>query len=612
MSDQWCGYTGQILDVDLTSERIESIPLSLDMVENYLGGKGFGVKTIYEQVPTRCDPLGPENILVFATGPLTGTLAPTSGRMEVCTKSPATGYWLDSNCGGYFGPELKLAGYDALVIRGHADEPCLLVIEDEKVEIKPAAEIWGLDTLETHRWLKKKLDHEIRVACIGPAGEKLVLLANIISEQRAFGRGGAGAVMGSKNLKAIAVKGNGGLVVAHSDDFMRLCRESFNEIYNSPDSGGGRPKYGTNAILSAMEECGLHPVRNFQKGIFSGADQINENTISALFDRNRACFNCPIYCSKIASIKEGRYKGSYTEGPEYENTWAFGAHCDNTEIGAIVQAEYLCDLYGIDAISCGNVIGFLMECYEKSLLKETDTGFPFNFGSDEAIIKAVHLIGRKEGPGELWGQGVRRLSQHIPGSEKWAMHVKGLELPAYDPRGSTGIALAYATADRGGCHLRSWPIGAELLVTNERMDPFSTEFKAEYVKTEQDLFSIINSLGICLFATFAINLRQLTPMLFSVCGVESLALTENLLAVGERINNLTRLFNLREGLSYVEDTLPERFRLEPVSEGPLAGRTVDISQMLKEYYFLRGWDEYGRPTPKKLAELGLVKEGKDV
>ncbi len=324
-----------------------------------------------------------------------------------------------------------------------------------------------------------------------------------------------------------------------------------------------------------------------------------------LYDRNRACFNCPIYCSKIASIKEGKYKGSFTEGPEYENTWVFGGNCDNNNIGAVIEAEYLCDLYGLDTISCGNVIGFLMECFEKELINETDTGFPLEFGDDDAMLQAIHLIGQNKDVGKIWGKGVKKLSKTIAGSENKAMHVKGMELPAYDPRGSTGIALAYATSDRGGCHLRSWPIAAELMVTNQRMDPESEEYKAEFVKTEQDLFTVFNSLSTCLFAAFPVGLRQLVPMLYAATGLKFQNSAVNLITTGERINNLIRLFNLREGLKSKDDALPKRFKNEPVKDGPLKGNTVDITNMLEEYYMLRGWDTKGRPAQTKLEELGL-------
>jgi aldehyde:ferredoxin oxidoreductase len=601
----WHGYTGGVLEIDLGSETAARSDLDEKMVTRYLGGKGFGATILYEQLSPRTDPLSPENILVFATGPLTGTLAPTSGRFEVCTKSPATDLWLDSNCGGFFGPELKFAGYDMLIIKGKAENPVLLTIDDDSVELKPAKDLWGLDTLTTHRRIKDKFGKDCRVACIGPAGEKCARYASIISEYRALGRGGAGAVMGSKNLKAIAVRGSQSLAIAAPDSFMKTCREAFNELANHPDTGGGRPKYGTNVILSVMEEAGLHPVRNFQKVKFDGAAALNEETIARLYTRDRACFGCPIYCSKIAEVKDGKYRGSFTEGPEYENVWAFGANCENPDPAAIVQAEYLCDYYGLDGISTGVMIAFLMECAEKGIITETETGFPLKFGDADAIIQAIHLIGKREGPGELWGEGVKRVSTHYPAAKEWAIHVKGLELPAYDPRGSSGMALAYATSDRGGCHLRAWPIGEELLATEQRMDLFSNELKPELVKTQQDLFCLINSIGICLFTTFALNLKQITPFLHCATGIEAFSSAEHLLNAAERINNIVRLFNIREGLTKDGDTLPERFFKEPLKEGPCKGRTVDLEQLRAEYYIVRGWDTDGVPTKAKLKMLNI-------
>jgi aldehyde:ferredoxin oxidoreductase len=601
----WHGYTGKILDVDLTSAIVSEAELDRSLAEDYMGGKGFGAKILYDQLPPGCEPLSADNILVFATGPLTGTFAPSSGRFEVCTKSPATGLWLDSNCGGFFGPELKFAGYDMVIIRGKAAKPMLLVIDDNKIELTPAADLWGVDALSTHRQIKNSFGKDFKVACIGPAGEKGVLFAAIISEYRALGRGGAGAVMGSKNLKAIAVRGNGSIPLFDSDSFMKTCRESFNELANSPDTGGGRQKYGTNVILSLMDEVGLHPVRNFQKGKFEGAASVNEDTIEAHYVRNKACFGCPIYCSKISEVKEGKYKGSFTEGPEYENVWAFGANCENIDVAAIIQAEYLCDYYGLDAITAGNVIGFLMECVEKGLVKESDIGFPMTFGNDESIINAIHLIGKGEGPGKLWGQGVKKLAEQIVGAQDLAMHVKGLELPAYDPRGSAGMALAYATSDRGGCHLRSWPIGDELLATEGRMDLVSLEFKAELVKTQQDLFGMVNCSGMCLFATFAVTLKQITPFLHTATGLEIFSSSEEVMKTGERVNNLVRLFNIREGLTRDMDTLPKRFFSEPLKEGPSRDRVVELDQMMEDYYMVRGWDEDGVPGKEKLQELGL-------
>ena len=335
----WHGYTGKILDVDLTSAILSKAELDPCLANDYMGGKGFGAKILYDQLPPRCEPLSADNILVFATGPLTGTLAPSSGRFEVCTKSPATGLWLDSNCGGYFGPELKFAGYDMIIVRGKAQAPLMLVIDDDKFELRPAADLWGADTITTHRQIKTTFGKDFKVSCIGPAGENSVLIAGIISEYRALGRGGAGAVMGSKNLKAIAVRGSGNIPIFDPNGFMKTCREAFNELANNPDTGGGRQKYGTNVILSLMDEVGIHPVRNFQKGKFAGADRVNEDVVEEYYVRNKACFGCPIYCSKIAEVKEGKYKGSFTEGPEYENVWSFGANCENVDVGAIIQAE---------------------------------------------------------------------------------------------------------------------------------------------------------------------------------------------------------------------------------------------------------------------------------
>ena len=601
----WYGYSGKILDVDLTSADMSTAELDRALAQDYMGGKGFGARILYDQLPAGCDPLSPENILVFATGPLTGTLAPSSGRFEVCTKSPATGLWLDSNCGGFFGPELKFAGYDMVIIRGKAASPVVLVIDDDKFELQPAGDLWGTDTLTTHRKIKETFGREYKVLCIGEAGEKGVCFAGIISEYRALGRGGAGAVMGAKNLKAIAVRGTGSISLHDPDNFMKICREAYNELANSPDTGGGRQKYGTNVILSLMDEAGIHPVRNFQKGKFDGASQVNEDNIEKYYVRNKACFGCPIYCSKISEVKHGKYKGCYTEGPEYENVWSFGANCENTDIGALIQAEYLCDYYGLDGITTGNVIGFLMECVEKGLLSEADIGFPLAFGNDESIINAIHLIGRQQGPGKLWGLGVKRMAEEIQGARDLAMHVKGLELPAYDPRGSAGMALAYATSDRGGCHLRSWPIADELLATEGRMDLYSQEFKAELVKTQQDLFGMVNCSGMCLFATFALSLKQITPFLHAATGMEVFASSDEVMKIGERVNNLARLFNIREGLTKELDTLPQRFFKEPLKEGPHRDRVVELEQMRAEYYFVRGWDEEGVPGAEKLKELGI-------
>jgi aldehyde:ferredoxin oxidoreductase len=486
----------------------------------------------------------------------------------------------------------------------------MLLIEDERVELLESDEFWGLNALETHRSLKDKYTPEHKVACIGQAGENQSNTAGILTEYRSLGRGGCGAVMGSKGLKAIVVRGSGSISVQDPDTYDLKIREAINELANNPDTGGGRRDYGTNVVLSIMDTAGLHPVNNFQKTEFEGAKTINEENIARYWKRHRACFGCPIRCSKIAEVDEGPYKGSYTEGPEYEATWSFGAQCGNSSVEAIIEAERLCDEYGLDSISTGNTIGFLMECKQRGLVSQEDLGgLELDFGNHEAMIQAVHLMGKGEGAGKLWAQGTKVLSQHIKGSEDFAINVKGLELPAYDPRGSRGMALAYATSDRGGCHLRSWPIGDELLAGDGRLDLRSWEYKPELVKTQQDWFCLVNCSGLCLFATFAMTLTQIAPLMKSLTGVEALGDAAHLLAIGERVNNLVRLFNLREGLTLDDDDLPARFKNDPVPDGPNQGQTVDVRPAVQNYYMARGWDSAGVPTSETLSELGLKGDG---
>lgn len=602
MTANYDGYAGKILEVNLTTGSSNIYDLPGELIENYLGGKGFGAKILYDRIDADVEPLSEENLLVFATGPLSGTLSPTE-KMAVCTKSPLTGVWLDSNAGGYFGPALKAAGFDILIIKGRAEVPVSLIIDDNEVNIIEAGELWGKDTFRTTEILKDEYGAEARVACIGPAGEKQVPIAAIISEARAFGRGGAGAVQGYKNLKAIAVKGSNDLEINNLTRFLKANKEAYNEIAIHPDTGGGRPKYGTNVIFSLMNEAGIHPVKNFSQSEFEQWQEIDETVwLEKYWDKDKACHSCPIICSKIARVKEGKYQGKITEGPEYENTWSLGSQCGVSDPGAIIYGEYLADYYGVDAISVGNIIGFAMECAEKGLIDED-----IEFGDGEKVLDLIKDISlQKTDLGQMLGQGVRGAAVSIGGdSGKFAMHTKGLEFPAYEPRASYGMGLAYATSDRGACHLRAWPIKAEMLQSENRIDPLDIEYKAELVKNEQDLIAVVDSLGMCLFATFALSPRQLVDLLYSLTGVEEFSSTEKLLKIGERIYNLTRLFNQREGLDRKDDSLPYRQLNEPLPDGRAKGSTVKLEPMLEEYYLLRGWDENGNPTSKKLKELGL-------
>lgn len=598
------GYAGNQLSIDLSTKTSGTSLLSPALVAGFIGAKGFGAKILFDELKPGCDPLSPDNILVLATGPMTGTLIPTSARMVMATKSPLTGIWLDTNCGGFLGPELKAAGYDLVKIYGKAGRPSYIFIHNDQVTIEDASFIWGLDTFQTHKALKARHGEEARVACIGPAGERQVLLAGVISEYRAFGRGGAGAVWGAKNLKAVVVKGDKGIKIHNRDEFMIALREAQNEIALHPDTGGSRPKFGTSSIYSYIRETGVLPVKNFQGGTYPGAEEVDEHALAReLYEENRACFACPVACSKYSLVKKGKYQGRYVEGPEYENVWSFGAQCGVGDLGAIVYAEYLADSYGLDSISTGNAVGFAMECYEKGIITKEALGFDCSFGNDEGMISLIHQIGTAEGLGRIFGQGVRRAARFLGhGSERFAMEVKGLELPAYDPRGAFGMGLAYATSDRGACHLRAFPVKTEVLSNLKRIDPYSVEYKAELVKNEQDWFAVIDSLGICLFAVFAWGPNQITDLLAALTGQEAFSSAEKLLKIGERIYNLTRLFNIREGAP--ADTLPTRLLEEPSTQGPARGQRVPLNEMLAEYYLIRGW-ERGVPSEGKLQELGL-------
>lgn len=601
------GYAGFILHVDLTEQKYEITDLPAALVKEYIGGKGFAAKVLYDELPAGCDPLSLDNILVVACGPLTGTLAPTGCRSVIAVKSPLTGIWNDANCGGTFGPELKAAGFDIIIIKGQSETPVKLIITDHQVDILEATEIWGLDTFSTAERLKKAHGEDYKVACIGPAGENKVLMASVQAEGRSFGRGGSGAVLGAKKLKAIAVKGTGSIEIFDYEEFLKENREAYNEIAINSDTGGARPKFGTSSIYSFIKETGLLPIKNFQGGSYPGGEFIDEHKLrEELFEEDRACFACPIACSKYSKVKSGPYTGKFVEGPEFEDFWSFGAQCGNSELGSIAYAEYLSDYYGIDAISAGNAIGFVMECFEKGIITEEELGFKAPFGDHEAMIKIVRLIGENQGAGQIIGQGVRRAAEYYGrGSGDFAMHVKGLELPAYDPRAALGMGLAYATSDRGACHLRAWTVGAEVLSHAGRIDPLETEFKAELVKTDQDWFSVVNSLGVCLFSTFALGHNQLTDLVHALTGIKSFSSVKNLLFIGEKINNLIRLFNVREGVTRADDTLPPRLLKEAHQAGPAKGVTVPLKEMLEQYYLVRGWDEEGTPTEANLIRLGL-------
>lgn len=615
-------YAGQILRVNVRTKSVREEPLDKKVARTYLGSKGLGAYMLFNEIDPSTRPLGPENRLVFMTGPLTGTTAPMPNRFSVSAKSPLTNSWCDSHCGGSWGPELKFAGYDGIIVEDKSPGPVYLNIVDDVVKVLDANFVWGSDTYSTERVLKDKhcSDRMPRVACVGPAGERQALLASVMSEVRAAGRGGMGAVMGSKNLKAIVVTGHRYKpkdFVANQETFSKAVKSCYRILSQNKNTGpakGGRLSlYGTANIIGDIHTAGGWPTRNFQTGVFEHASELKGETYADKLwvphnaPGTRPCYNCPVLCAHVAIVRDGKYAGTFDEGPEYENIWSFGPQCGVSNREAIARAEYLCDYYGLDSISVGNTVGFLMECYERGLIAGEDTGgIDLRFGNADAMVAAVDLAGRGFGRlGELVPNGVRKAAQHIgKESDKFAIHSKGMELPAYCPRAAQGMGLNYAVGDRGACHLHAWTAGSEMMQPPSA-DPKATEGKAESVKqlTEEGN-SVWDSTGVCRFHGWAVSPQDMFEMVNAATGFRYQNLSA-LTEIGERINNLTRAFNVRAGLSRRDDTLPYRLLKEPLPDGPCKGQVVKLEEMLTEYYKLCGWDADGKPTKEKLTELGL-------
>ncbi|MBE9390939.1 aldehyde ferredoxin oxidoreductase family protein [Fervidicoccus fontis] len=599
------GNWGKILRVNLTEKEIKVDTYEEGVARKWLGSRGLGIYLLLKEMDPKVDPLGPENKLIIAAGPLTGTPAPTGGRYNVITKSPLTGYITFSNSGGYFGAELKKAGYDAIVVEGASDKPVYLYINDEHVELRDASHLWGKKMSETEAIIKKELNEEhLRVAGIGPAGENLVRFASIMNDvHRAAGRGGPGAVMGSKKLKAIAVKGSKEIPVADKNKFMNVVREKVNKIRNDPVGGGGLPKYGTAVLVNIINENGLYPTRNFQTGVFQYAyEQSGEALAEKYLIRNNPCFACPIGCGRVTKLPTV----GQTEGPEYETIYALGSTLGINDLATIVETNHLADEYGLDTISLGGTIATAMELYEKGYIKEEDLqkGPPLRWGNTEVLHYYIEKIVKKEGFGKELAEGGYRLAKKY-NAEQYFMGVKKLELPAYDPRGAEGHGLGYATNNRGGCHVKNYMISPEILGYPYKMDPHDiSDAKINMLLLFQHLTAIIDSAGLCLFTTFGLGADDYTDLLNAALGWN--LKTEDYLKIGERIWNAERLFNLKAGLDPLkEDTLPKRFLEEPMPEGPNKGRVVRLKEMLPRYYKMRGWTEDGRIPREKLKELEL-------
>ena len=594
------GYIGKIIRVNLKAGTIRTEPLNEASATMYVGARGLGTKYFCDECDPQCDPFGPGNNLILMTGPLTGTAAPSSGRYNAVAKSPLTGTIGAANSGGHFGPELKYAGYDGIIFEDISEKPVYLYINDDVIELRDASHLWGKDVFETTEMLYEECGSNFRVATISAAGENGVLFAGIMNDKhRAAGRGGMGAVMGSKKLKAVVVKGTGSVFVARPDGFYKEAMAARDTLRAHPVTGAGLSAYGTMILVNIVNGVGGLPVNNGSEGsLFPQADEISGESLTARhLIRNKGCFGCPIGCGRLTEIKAGAFK-SKGEGPEYEAGWSFGADCGVDDLGAVCNANFLCNQYAIDPITMGTTIACAMELYKIGAITEADVGFPLLFGDAAAMVKATEMTCKGEGFDKIMGLGSYRMAEKY-GHPELSMSVKKQEMPAYDGRAIQGIGLEYATSNRGGCHVRGYMISPEVLGIPQAMDPLTTEGKPGMLKVFQDLTALCDSTGICLFTTFGIGLAEIAGMYREAVGSDES--DEDILLKGERIWNLEKMFNIAAGVE--KDTLPPRLLRDKLPEGPAAGKVNDLYTMLKEYYAARGWDSEGVPTDAKLEEL---------
>ena len=618
------GYAGRIARVDLSERSVKISDVPRDLASAWLGGNGFGVKTLWEEVPADVAPLSPENILVLATGPLVGTSWPCSGRMEAVAKSPLTGIYGDSNCGGYFGPEMRFGGVDALIIQGAADTPVTLWVHEGEVCIEDADGLWGLDTVETERELRRrKRDDQVKVACIGPAGENLVPFATIqATPNRSFGRSGLGAVMGSKRLKAIAARGSQRVPLARPEAFRDLARKMHRKIREN-EFFPSLAKYGTSGLVPIVNEVGRFPFRNFQGGDFAHAHRIDGEVLrSEFWERDDGCFACPIRCDKVYRVREGEYAGALTSSLEYETLNSFGAAIDNDHLASIIAANERCDRLGLDTISTGRTISFAMELHENGLLDKSATGgLACEWGDHRLALELIEQIARREGLGRLLSLGVRRAAEAIGGdAARYAMEVKGMEIPAQDGRAQQSMGLAHITSSRGADHLKAFPTIDETGYPEEvkrrygesylpeLSDPHATKYKPFLVKDGEDLGAVVDSVGICksggTHVMAEIYWAEIAEGLTYATGIEFDETSLKL--VGERITNLMRVYNAIHGITRADDRLPRRFTEEPSPARGALGEIAHAEEMLDEYFQIRGWDRVrGWPTSETLRRLGL-------
>jgi aldehyde:ferredoxin oxidoreductase len=625
MSLKW-GYAGRILYVDLSKGKYWVEELKESLAKAYVGGSGLAAYLLWNLIDSDVDPLSPENPLIIATGPATGALAPSAGRFALVSKSPLTGIWGESHAGGFFGPEVKYAGYDMVVILGRSPTPTSLVIDDGSVEIHKTADLWGLNTRDTTNELRGRFGKDYHVICIGPAGENLVKFASVMVDYyRAFGRTGMGAVMGSKKLKAVVVRGSKGVEVYDPDKYLEVLEDI---LWRNTEGPWALPaqmslgRYGTPSLVTAMNAIGRLPTKNHWTGYWERADRLSGDELLKYRVSRGSCFSCMIMCKHITKVPDGRYEGAFSGGPEYESVVALGSNLLIDNIEAVIYMNQLCNLYGLDTISTGKVISYVFECYEKGLIsKEELGGVEALWGSEEAAIKLINMIVRREGIGNILAEGVRKASEVLGRGYEYALHVKGLEVSAQDPRGHKSVGLTWAISVRGADHLRSLTTVDELGyrdVAAERFgvdkvdyvcDRLSERYKGLIVKDQEDLFALVDSIIMCKYGTmwppmyyFDFIAKLLPPL----TGIKEFSDVKNLRLIAERIVNLKRCFNLREGVGKESEVLPKRFTEEAMPTGPSKGQVCNLEPMLREYYMYRGWDySSGLPYEETLERLGL-------
>jgi aldehyde:ferredoxin oxidoreductase len=631
------GYNGQILRVNLSSKKVTKDGLTEADARKYLGGRGLAIKILFDELEAGIDPLGPENKLVYAAGPLAGTGFPLSSRWIVAAKSPLTGIWGEATCGGTFAVQLRKAGYDALVVEGVAASPVYINIMDDDVQIKNASHLWGKMTLDTEiaiahdLGIKTRREDDPAVVCIGPAGEKLVKIAGVMhTAHRAAGRSGLGAVMGSKKLKAIAVRGTKKISVADPERLKEFAKAVVTECKTNKTLVWFSD-YGQAGLVDVLQEMGMLPTKNFQQGTFDNFVGLSGKTMAdTILKRKQSCSHCPIACKREVEVLDGHYAPIHPNygGPEYENVAALGSLLLIGDLKAVSKENQLCNMYGLDTISVGVIIAWLMECYERGIISRDDIdGIKAKWGNVDAALKLIQKIANREGIGNLLAEGIRIAARKISrGSEKYAMEIKGLEVPMHEPRGKKGVGLSYATSVRGACHMQSFHdtdveaenVAPEIGISKALNRHDTSRDKVDIVKRSQDWIAVTNSLLLCTApAWVGFDYTKPTFLAEVLNAITGLNFTVGeLMIIGERMNNLCRCFNAREGVSRKDDYLPPRFTEEPLPDGPSKGQRIpkeELQKMLDYYYELRGWNKKtGIPTHEKLIELGLEDAAKDL